>query len=859
MNEIKIKVKFKKGLCYSQGIKLVQNDYNSTKLVFEFDDNEGTKIFELKDSDDNVIFADEIVNNELILARFDEQGKAYPIFTKEGEYVYEVSLYKDNSKLTSAYDKFKVNAEQVVIDGEIVETYTPMFDNLLSDLSSALQETDNIDIDVNKVGNIATVSITKKDGTEKSVPIIDGLKGDKGDKGADAKINGVNTLTIEAGDNITLEQEGSTLTINSTGGGSGGISNYEELENQPKVNNVTLIGNKSLNDLGIQPVGDYVTYIKSKNICDTEIEEGSLSSTTGVPISSSTKTRTKNFISVLPNTQYTFTDYAEEALNVAIYGYDSNEIFIGSITNKGPSSHYKTFTTQNNCAYIKFWVLSNDTSQKYQIEPGTESTNYVVPKTMNVKESDLSPELAEKINNSSEIKMNYLYVDSTYDSSTEGYGTTRFSNIYDANVSIVDNSKDNQYTIFVADGTYTDLQEKYSGSTGSDLEGVIVKDYVYYIGNEKNPSNCIISWDGATGLTNPLYSDVTRKAPFHITNVINKSLHTKISGFKIDGINLRYAIHIETSSVGGDAEWEISDMVIDWKGIPGAPTQESLRGTNGYKPAIGAGHSPNEKGIIKNCNIKSALPSISDPIGIGYLGHNNYNYSGYNSEIVSGANITIENVNFNNSKISLLTTRDPEQSPSITNTPYVLNLKNVTNLEKIEQTSSFGIYAWNVKWLEKVTDDIKDIQEDLTNYYRKTETYTQTEINNLISAISTMDKKVVQTLPVEDISTTTIYLVPNASSEENNIYDEYIYISSNWEHIGSTKVDLTNYVTNTNYANNTTGGVFKTSSAYGQSITSGGQLFAVTKTYSEYSSANNAMFISKGTLENVLRGYGIID
>ena len=305
MNEIKIKVKFKKGLCYSQGIKLVQNDYNSTKLVFEFDDNEGTKIFELRDSDDNVILADEIVNNELILARFDEHDNAYPIFTKEGEYVYEVSLYKDNSKLTSASDKFKVNAEQVIIDGEIVETYTPMFDNLLSDLSSALQETDNIDIDVEKVGNTSTVSITKKDGTNKSVQIIDGLKGDKGDKGdtgdkgekgdkgdtgeqgpqgiqgeqglqgpqgergvqglkgdtgangLDAKINGVNTLTIEAGTNITLDQEGNILTINSTGGGSGGTSNYNVLTNKPKINNVELNGNKSLNDLGIQPAGNY--------------------------------------------------------------------------------------------------------------------------------------------------------------------------------------------------------------------------------------------------------------------------------------------------------------------------------------------------------------------------------------------------------------------------------------------------------------------------------------------------------------------------------------------------------------------------------------------------------------------------
>ena len=81
----------------------------------------------------------------------------------------------------------------------------------------------------------------------------------QGSAGADAKINGVNTLTIEAGTNITLDQEGNTLTINSTGGGSGGTSNYNALTNKPKINNVELNGNKTLNDLGIQPAGNYLT------------------------------------------------------------------------------------------------------------------------------------------------------------------------------------------------------------------------------------------------------------------------------------------------------------------------------------------------------------------------------------------------------------------------------------------------------------------------------------------------------------------------------------------------------------------------------------------------------------------------
>lgn len=41
------------------------------------------------------------------------------------------------------------------------------------------------------------------------------------------------------------------------GGGSGGTSNYNVLTNKPKINNVELKGNKSLNDLGIQPKGNY--------------------------------------------------------------------------------------------------------------------------------------------------------------------------------------------------------------------------------------------------------------------------------------------------------------------------------------------------------------------------------------------------------------------------------------------------------------------------------------------------------------------------------------------------------------------------------------------------------------------------
>ena len=73
-------------------------------------------------------------------------------------------------------------------------------------------------------------------------------------------------------------------------------------------------------------------------------------------------------------------------------------------------------------------------------------------------------------------------------------------------------------------------------------------------------------------------------------------------------------------------------------------------------------------------------------------------------------------------------------------------------------------------------------------------TWSADKISSAISAIESLSFEIVQTLPSSDISTTTIYLVLKSSSETGNIYDEYIYISNNWELIGSTVVDLSGYV-----------------------------------------------------------------
>lgn len=260
MNEIKLKVNFGKRTCVKSGISLTTGDYNSTKIIFEFDREDGTKIFEMKNPDGDIIFVDEIINNEVILVGqadvttkhndvtyikytddndivywYDsELEKIYnssfvevqnvsidnlnkvienaSLFTMPGRYTFEISLYDGDSKLTSKSDYLDIKEEQVVINDNMVSLYLPVFDRLIS-------EVDNLNIDVSKSGTTTTVELTKKDGTTKEVQILDGEKGDTGEqgiqgvKGDNATINGVNTLTIVAGTNINLSQSGSTLTI----------------------------------------------------------------------------------------------------------------------------------------------------------------------------------------------------------------------------------------------------------------------------------------------------------------------------------------------------------------------------------------------------------------------------------------------------------------------------------------------------------------------------------------------------------------------------------------------------------------------------------------------------------------------
>ena len=70
--------------------------------------------------------------------------------------------------------------------------------------------------------------------------------------------------------------------------------------------------------------------------------------------------------------------------------------------------------------------------------------------------------------------------------------------------------------------------------------------------------------------------------------------------------------------------------------------------------------------------------------------------------------------------------------------------------------------------------------------------FVQAAIVSALGDVSTFGVSIVSALPSSG-ENSTIYFVSN-SHGVNDIYDEYMYINNAWEKIGSTAVDLTDYV-----------------------------------------------------------------
>ena len=69
---------------------------------------------------------------------------------------------------------------------------------------------------------------------------------------------------------------------------------------------------------------------------------------------------------------------------------------------------------------------------------------------------------------------------------------------------------------------------------------------------------------------------------------------------------------------------------------------------------------------------------------------------------------------------------------------------------------------------------------------------TKSYVDSAVGSVSTIRFSIVDELPSTGESN-IIYLVPNTTSSEKNVYDEYIWVNNAFEIIGSTAIDLSNY------------------------------------------------------------------
>lgn len=267
MENIKIKIN-KKSRMVDFTKRIIGNDMENLQanLVFEFEDefvNGSARLEYELNYEKHYILLEKVDNTYIVPIK--------NVITKEGK-IYMQLVIVEPSENEEEIPVFKSNVFYLVCNASInaITEAPEEYVYWLDLIQEKIAEVDNIDIDAEKVEHTTTVTITKKDGSTKEVEILDGevgAKGDKGDtgeqgpegpagpqgergetgpqgpqgeagetgpqgpqgiqgeigpqgetgaKGEDAKINGVNTINIVAGENVNIEQEDDTLTINAT-------------------------------------------------------------------------------------------------------------------------------------------------------------------------------------------------------------------------------------------------------------------------------------------------------------------------------------------------------------------------------------------------------------------------------------------------------------------------------------------------------------------------------------------------------------------------------------------------------------------------------------------------------------------
>ena len=376
---------------------------------------------------------------------------------------------------------------------------------------------------------------------------------------------------------------------------------------------------------------------------------------------------------------------------------------------------------------------------------------------MGLSHNDLTDELVEKINNAGDSSFSGTYADLTGKPSINGHELTAGDNTL-ATLGIQ------------AAGDYattTQLNNKVDKVSG---KGLSTNDYT----NEEKSKLAGIEAGAEVNAISGVSVNGAAQTPDEETKVVDITVPTKLSQLTNDGSFVTDADYTHTDNNFTDA------LLTKLNGIA-ANAQVNVIETIAVN---GSNLTPTSKKVnITVPTQTSDLTNDSNFVEDADYVHTDNNYTTTEKNKLAGiangaqANV-IETIAVNGSNLEVTS-----KKVNITVPEAVSDLTNDSGYQTASQvTSTVNNAVANRPTTSQMTSAIQEATEGLA-----TETYVTQQLANI-------NKKQVVTSTSQMTDANTIYLMANEGGEANNIYDEYIVYNGKPEKIGTTEVDLTNYV-----------------------------------------------------------------
>ena len=535
----------------------------------------------------------------------------------------------------------------------------------------------------------------------------------------------------------------------SGGGGTGGTSNYPDLANKPQINGVELVGNKTSEDLGIEPgvTEDVLTQALAAESAARQKQDDLLQGEIEGKIAAANILAGENIA------------VSQEGNNVTI-----------SSTAEG-----KTYTAGTNIEITEDSVINN--TIPYNPEGTSDLSVVFGDKSYSLSGETVAIGAEARIGTDSPGAIAIgRYAEAGQGSTTVG---TRSALTYNNDKYCVrigyyqDGSSHHGDILIGANARPTNdeaLIKNASIAIGANAKSTQTNQAIF--GSEDAPIN-IMQYVSSEGVKTVATTDlIPEEVPIATTEVAGKvkpdgkTITVDAEGI-IKALSGGEAIHVLRNNAEEPfilEDNEVGYYLLDLDTL-GTTTQ-----VPGDPKVFSYGATPNDLSIV----------TVRDETTFILLK--------YHTDIKS---------NQTSEEVPVLTKYDfditQDSFPTIYMNEYTCSYKNG------EYRTGFGSSQYfKIAGAEDLPEHLSELENDTGFITSEALNPLESNIENLeeqIKNLQTTSFEVVDELPTSDIKTNVIYLVPAQSSGIDNVYDEYIYTNNNWEKIGTTALDLSQYAT----------------------------------------------------------------